>query len=84
MHYLRQITLAALLAAGLGCQAIDSELRRGPNGEPSALERQVGALAPAGGPYGTIAVLGATLITSIFAAFHAREANKQTDTPPKA
>jgi hypothetical protein len=84
MHYLRQVTLAALLAAGVGCQATDSELRRGPNGEPSALERQVGALAPAAGPYGALAVAGATLLTAIYGAFHAREANKQTDTPPKA
>jgi hypothetical protein len=84
MHYLRQVTLAALLAAGVGCQAVDSQLRRGPNGEPSALEQEVRAVAPAAGPYGQLAILLAGVAASAYGAFHAREANKQTDTPPKA
>ena len=64
-----------------GCGLMDSQLSRGPNGEDSKLEQEVKAASPVLGPYGALATALATLAAGVYGAFHAREANKQTDKP---
>jgi hypothetical protein len=76
----RKIAFLALLAL-TGCQLVDDQLKRDPKTGASKLEEEVRAAQPLLGPYGTFALAGATLITSIGALFHSREANKQTDEP---
>ena len=75
--------LVAVMFIG-GCGFMDSQLSRGPNGEESKLEQEVKAIAPAAGPYGNLAIIAAGVVASVYGAFHAREANKQTDKPPVA
>lgn len=72
--------LVAIMFVG-GCNLADSQLRRGPNGEDSKLEQEVKAIAPVAGPYGNLAIIAAGVVASVYGAFHAREANKQTDKP---
>jgi hypothetical protein len=82
---MRKHFVTCILILGLSsCQYADSQLKRGPNGEDSKLEQEVKAIAPAGGPYGQLAILLAGIAASAYGAFHAREANKQTDKPPVA
>lgn len=85
MRYVRCAFLAVLVL-GLslpmfGCGFVDSQLSRDPQSGESKLEQEVKAVAPLGGPWGQLAVAAATLITGVYGAFHAREANKQTDQP---
>ena len=63
-----------------GCGLVDSQLKHDP-GQDSKLEQEVKAIAPVAGPWGTLAIALATIATGVYGAFHAREANKQTDKP---
>ena len=75
------VTLILALSCVSGCNFADSQLKRGPNGEDSQLEQEVKAASPVLGPYGALATALATLAAGVYGAFHAREANKQTDKP---
>jgi hypothetical protein len=68
MRMLR-IATVALLVCLPGCQAIDSQLQRGPNGEPSRLEQEIRAAAPVMGPYGALAVALASITAGVYGAF---------------
>ena len=81
MRIMRCAFMAVLITGVIGCGFIDGQLSRGPNGEDSKLEQEVKAVAPVAGPWGSLALTAATLLAGIYGAFHAREANKQTDTP---
>lgn len=58
-----------------GCGFIDGQLRRGPNGEPSALEQEVKAAQPVLGPWGALASGLVTLAVGIYGAVHSKGAN---------
>jgi len=64
-----------------GCGLITDQLSKDVQTGQSKLETEVKAVAPALGPWGALAVAGATLATAVFGAFHAQQANKQTDKP---
>jgi hypothetical protein len=72
------VTFCLLLA---GCGLMTDQLSADVKTGQSKLEAEVQAVAPALGPWGALAVAGATLATAVFGAFHAQQANKQTDPP---
>lgn len=81
---MKKLLLALALASSLGgCGFLTDELQKTQQGQ-SKLEQQVQAAAPVLGPYGALAIAGATLATAIFGAFHAQQANVQTDPKPTA
>lgn len=75
---MRRVLWISLLLLGAGCGFVDSQLKRGPNGEPSALENEVRAIAPLGGPWGQVALGAVTLAASVWAGLHAKQANQNT------
>jgi hypothetical protein len=77
MKYLR----CAFLVTLMGCGLVNDQLSKDVQTGQSKLEDEVKAVAPALGPWGALAVAGATLATAVFGAFHAQQANKQTDPP---
>ena len=81
MRTMRCAFMAVLIGGVVGCGFVDSQLSRPADGGDSKLEQEVKAVAPVAGPWGSLALAAATLITGIYGAFHAREANKQTDEP---
>ena len=76
---IRIVTLVLALSCLSACGFMDSQLARDPATGESKLEQEVKAVAPVTGPYGALALSVATILTGIYGAFHAREANKQTD-----
>ena len=84
MRTMRCGFMSFLVVGILGCGFVDSQLAKDPASGESKLEQEVKAVAPVAGPWGQLAVAAATLLTGIYGAFHAREANKQTDKPPAA
>ena len=81
MKTVRCAFLVVLIGGLVGCGFMDSQLSKDPVTGESKLEAEVKAVAPVAGPYGTLALSVATILTGIYGAFHAREANKQTDQP---
>jgi hypothetical protein len=81
MRQIRVAFMGVLFAGLVGCGFLDSQLSRPADGGDSKLEQEVKAVAPVAGPWGSLALAAATLITGVYGAFHAREANKQTDEP---
>ncbi len=74
---MRKIVFALALGLG-GCQVVDDQLRRGPDGT-SKLEQEVKAAQPVLGPYGALATALASLAAGIYGAFRAHRADVQTD-----
>ena len=76
---MRNVGMGLLFVVGLsGCGLVDSQLSRGPSGEPSKLEQEVKAAQPVLGPYGALATVAATLAASVYGAFHSKKANDNT------
>jgi len=73
--------VAIMITGVIGCGFVDSLLSRPAGGGDSKLEQDVKAIAPVAGPWGQLALAAASLMAGVYGAFHAREANKQTDAP---
>jgi hypothetical protein len=82
MKAIRVAFVSVLFVGLVGCGFLDSQLARDPVTGKSKLEQEVDVAKPAiPTPWGEIAAGAALLFTSVYGAFHAREANKQTDKP---
>jgi hypothetical protein len=81
MRSLRCGFMVVLFAGLVGCGFVDSQLARPDGGGDSKLEAEVKAVAPVAGPYGSLAMAAATLLTGVYAAFRSHRADVQTDAP---